>query len=172
MIRIAVCAAIALLFGVVTPEPASAREDFCLNSNGSLNKTATRGYRQIERSRNQTLMRRINGIWYNRTVNPGTGQVSDLWQAYEGAGNRAGLYSYCNIVCDASFQFCSRYQGVGLWAVRGNRNGFKGMRITSDQSLNHFCQIIDGRLSTNANFWRTSSDAVLQRVPSQPCPLP
>lgn len=122
--------------------PAFAREDFCLNSNGSVNKTATRGYRAIENNRNEALMRRIDGVWFSQTRNQFTGQMSYLWEYYEGRNAQSGLYSYCNIVCsadDPNCRFGSRFQGVGLWAVQGTRTNFGGMRIVSDLQRDHFC---------------------------------
>lgn len=154
----------AALVCVLASTPALAREDFCLNANGSVNKEATRGYRQIEANRNEATMRRINGVWFNRTTNPFTGQFSDLWQVYEGRGAQAGLYSYFNRVCDASGSFCSNFEGTGLWAVQGTVRRFSGMRIVSDSSRDHFCQLIDGQLSDGNGVWSFSGGGRLFRV--------
>ncbi|RXF74065.1 hypothetical protein [Hansschlegelia zhihuaiae] len=172
MRRIILCAASTLLLGALAPGPAAAREDFCLNANGSVNKTATRGYRKIEDDRNENLMRRIHGVWFNQTRNPFTGQISHMWEYYEGRPrSRAGLYAYCNIVCDANNQFCSRFQGVGLWAVQGKATKFNGMRIVSDLQRDHFCQILEGRISNNNDIWTSPGGGQSVRVaPPQNCP--
>lgn len=157
------------LCGALSAGPALAREDFCLNRDGSRNNTATKGYRAIENNRNENLMRRIDGTWRSRTDNPFTGQISFLWQTFEGRGAQSGVYSYYNVVCDRNGQNCSRaYQGVGLWAVQGSRTNFNGMRIVSDLDLDHFCQLLSGRLSNNNDVWTTKTadgDFVQVRVP-------
>ncbi|MFC3690789.1 hypothetical protein [Chenggangzhangella methanolivorans] len=153
----------AALVAVVASTPALAREDFCLNSDGSINKTATKGYRKIEDNRSAGTMKRINGIWFSQTRNPFTGQVSYLWEVYEGRGAQAGLYSYWNTVCDQIG--CSRwYQGTGLWAVQGTVRRFSGMRIVSDLERDHFCQLLDGALSDNNSIWTTAAGAQYRRV--------
>lgn len=176
MRRIILCAASTLLLGALAPAPAAAREDVCLNANGSVNKTATRGYRAIENNRNEKLMRRINGVWFSQTRNPFTGQMSHLWEFYEGRGVRAGLYSYCNLVCsqgDPNCVFGSRFQGVGLWAVQGRATRFNGMRIVSDLQRDHFCQILEGRISNNNGIWTNPAGGQSVRTqPSQACPPP
>lgn len=154
----------ALLFAALAATPAVAREDFCLNANGSVNKRATKGYRDIEANRNEATMRRINGVWFSQARNPFTGQISLLWQVYEGRGAQSGLYSYFNRVCDASGTFCSNFEGTGLWAVQGTVRRFSGMRIVSDLRLDHFCQLIDGRLSDSNDVWTVSTGDRLRRV--------
>ena len=156
-------AASAALAAILAAPPALAREDFCLNANGSLNKIATKGYRKIEKNRNEQLMRRIHGQWFSQSQNPFTGQRSYLWQTYEGRGVRSGLFSYFNRVCDANNQFCSEFEGVGLWAVQGRTNNFSGMRIVSDLQLDHFCQLIDGRLSNGGDVWTTKDGQFRQQ---------
>lgn len=153
----------AALAVVTAATPALAREDFCLNANGSRNPTATNGYRQIERTRNEATMRRINGIWFSQTRNPFTGQISYLWETFEGRGAQAGLYSYANIVCDSAV--CSRwYEGTGLWAVKGGVRKFSGMMIVSDLNLDHFCRLVDGSLSESNAVWTNAAGGVLRRA--------
>lgn len=153
----------AILFAALASTSALAREDFCLNADGSVNKTATQGYRKIEDNRNEATMRRINGVWFNRTTNPFTSQISDLWQVYEGRGAQSGLFSYFNRVCDRA-GFCSNFEGTGLWAVQGTVRKFSGMRIVSDLGRDHFCQLLDGRLSDGNGVWRISGGGQLLRV--------
>lgn len=155
---------VAALVALTAATPALAREDYCLNADGSVNKTATNGFRQIDASRNAKAMAVINGVWFSSVRNPGTGQVSYLWEVFEGRGANAGLYSYWNTVCT---QFgCSRwYQGTGLWAIKGTVRKFSGMLIVSDLNLNHFCKLIGGQLSSNNGVWTTTGGGVLRRVP-------
>ena len=163
MKRMAFRAALVAVALAVGAGPTLAAEDFCKNADGSINQTATRGYRQIEANRNEKTMKRINGIWFSQTRNPFTGQVSYLWEVYEGKGANAGLYSYWNTVCDSIG--CSRwYQGTGLWAVQGGAKKFSGMRIVSDLSRDHFCQLIDGALSDSNAVWTTSGGGVYRRA--------
>lgn len=155
--------AVLALAALTAATPALAREDFCRNADGSVNKTATKGFRKIDADRSASTMRRIDGIWFSTARNPGTGQVSYLWEIFEGRGAKAGLYSYWNTVCT---QFgCSRwYQGTGLWAVKGTVRKFSGMLILSDLNLDHFCKLIGGQLSDNNGVWTTASGGALRRV--------
>lgn len=99
--------AIAALATLMAASPALAREDFCRNANGTVNKTATKGFRQIDANRSAGAMRVIDGVWFSSVRNPGTGQLSFLWEVYDGRGANAGLYDYYNKVCT---QFgCSRW---------------------------------------------------------------
>ncbi|PZQ16178.1 MAG: hypothetical protein DI565_10330 [Ancylobacter novellus] len=162
MLRILRMAATAAAI-VAAASPALAREDYCLNANGTLNKTATNGYRQFDQNRNAKLMQTIDGTWFSRTDNPLTGQVSYLWQKFEGRGVNAGLYSYFNRVC-SSIQ-CSDYQGVGLWAVQGTKKNFSGLYIVSDLSRDHYCGLIEqSSLSKKNTVWTLRSGGKLTRV--------
>lgn len=153
---------VAALAVVTASAPALAREDFCLNSNGSINREATNGFRKIDKNRNEATMRRINGIWFSATRNQFTGEISYLWETFEGRGAQSGLYSYANIVCGS---VCGRwFEGTGLWAVQGGVRKFSGMLIVSDLQLDHFCKLIGGGLSESNAVWTNQAGGVLRRA--------
>ena len=132
------------------PSVASAREDYCLTpGTKTIDQTATAGFRRLESQSNPAVMRALNGVWLSVQPSPATHQISYLYESF----STGGLYGYTNYVCTSQNTFCSKYEGVGVYAVRAtSATDFFGVKDVSDTvRLDHACLSLGGRfLSANA----------------------
>ncbi|MFO1037886.1 MAG: hypothetical protein U1E45_13665 [Geminicoccaceae bacterium] len=147
-------AAVLVLGAIALPTIAEAREDYCINpSTGRIDTRGTNAYRIFETQSNLNIMARLNGIWLTKITSRPTNQVSYLYEKFSFVRGvpASGLYSYTNYVCTLQNTFCSRYDGVGVYAVRSNgTNKFLGTKIVSDTvRLDHACLSLTGTFLSN-----------------------
>lgn len=155
--RLRILCATLVLAATIAPPIAQAREDYCINpSTGRIDTRGTNAYRIFETQSNLSIMARLNGWWFSKIVSTATNQVSYLYEKFSFVRGvpASGLYTYQNYVCTLQNTFCSRYDGVGVYAVRPNgTNKFFGTKIVSDTvRLDHACLSLGGTFLSNTVY--------------------
>lgn len=142
---------------------ASAAEDYCLVPHTKTKDArATATFQRLERIANPKLMGLLTGTWFHQIRSPGTNQIDNQYQIFQ----RNGLFSYVDFVCDGQNRNCSRYDGIGLFAVvaqPGQANGFTGLLDVSDLNRDHLCVGLSGRF-LDASTFVDASNIVSRRV--------
>lgn len=130
---IAISAALASVAG-----PALAQNDVCVDpQSGTINQTATDGWRQFQAGASREAMQALSGVWYGEIRSPSTGQIAYHYNSFE----PGGLYQYRSKVC-SSDGLCSDYQGNGFWATQQSQDQtLVTMTIVSDLSRTNLCSI-------------------------------
>lgn len=136
--------------------PAAAQQTYCLR-NGQVDQQTSQQLQQMLNRPNQQIAQALAGTWYAEIRSPSTSQIVYSYVTYE----PNGLWGYQNRVCGGMTNYCSDYQGTGLYAGVPLATGQISLIIMySDTQTDHACigsvvQVGNGTLQdSNGTTWQ------------------